>query len=43
MWATIVPAAFFAWVLVYGIYLGVTGKQAFTFENSPPEQSESAE
>ncbi len=37
MWLTIIPAAFFAWVLGYGIYLGLSGKQEFTFENAPPE------
>ena len=41
MWVTLVPTLFFVCVLCYGIYLGVSGKQDFTFENkSSQSQSE---
>ncbi|GEM_PF-2293261 len=36
-WIAIPLTAFFFLVIVWGIYLGVSGEQAFTFPNSQQE------
>ncbi len=40
-WLGMIPMTGFALVALYGIYLGTSGKQSFTFTNSPAEAQSS--
>jgi|SaaInlV_100m_DNA_5_1039725.scaffolds.fasta_scaffold10839_2 hypothetical protein len=39
-WIAIPVTAFFFLMIVYGIYLGVTGESEFTFQNSPEPEAQ---